>query len=213
MDEHLSLANKDSIMRILIILGNQRPGSFCHAIAQTAADELAAAGHETIFHDLYAEQWDPVLPDDEIPKGSRRAAIVQQHCDELAAADGMLVIHPNWWSMPPAILKGWIDRVLCQGVAYDIAEGGQIVGYLRKKMVVVWTTSNTPRDMELALYGDPLQKLWETCIFGFCGVENFYRRNFESIVMSTPQERAAWLEEVKITVRERFPGPPSPSSK
>ena len=39
----------------------------------------------------------------------------------------------------------------------------------------------------------------------FCGVENFYRRNYESIVMSTPEERAGWLENVKEIIRERFP--------
>ena len=193
-------------MKILVILGHQRPGSFCHAITQTAVDALEAAGHEVVLHDLYAEGFDPILPDEEIPKGSTKHSTVQQHCDELMAAAGIVVVHPNWWAMPPAILKGWLDRVICQGVAYDFGEGGQIVGYLSGKTVVVFTTSNTPRDMELELYGDPLQNLWETCIFGFCGVEDFYRRNYESIVMSTPEERAEWLEHVTATVRERFPG-------
>ncbi|MBN1853927.1 MAG: NAD(P)H-dependent oxidoreductase [Pirellulales bacterium] len=195
-------------MKVLILLGNQRPGSFCHAIAQTAIDELRIAGHAIFFHDLYAENWDPVLPDCEIPKDSPKHSIVQQHCDELLAADGIVVIHPNWWSMPPAILKGWLDRVLCQGVAYDFSEGGQIIGHLRGKTVVVLTTSNTPRDMELELYGDPLQKLWETCVFGFCGVERFYRRNFESIILSSLEERVEWLANVKSIIREQFPASP-----
>jgi NAD(P)H dehydrogenase (quinone) len=192
-------------MKILVVIGHQRQGSFCHAIAQTAVDELQAAGHEVICHDLYAEGFDAILTNDEIPKGSAKSPVVQQHCDELTSADGIVVVHPNWWAMPPAILKGWIDRVFGQGVAFDFGEGGQIVGLLKGKKAVVFSTSNTPRDVELEVYGDPLQNLWETCVFGFCGVKDFYRRNFESIVMSTPEERSGWLENVKETIRERFP--------
>ncbi len=107
--------------------------------------------------------------------------------------------------MPPAILKGWIDRVLCQGVAYEFGEAGAVIGHLEGKRAVVFTTSNTPRDAEMKLFGDPLENLWKNCIFGFCGVEDFHRRNFESIILSTLEERQAWLEEVRRTIRERFP--------
>jgi hypothetical protein len=69
----------------------------------------------------------------------------------------------------------------------------------------VFTTSNTPREDEQRLFGDPLEKLWRACIFNFCGVEDFYRRNFESIILSTPLERREWLEEVRQTIRRRFP--------
>jgi hypothetical protein len=59
--------------------------------------------------------------------------------------------------------------------------------------------------MELELFGDPLENLWKTCIFGFCGVTDFYRRNFEPIIVSTPEQRAGWLAEVRAIVRKRFP--------
>ncbi len=192
-------------MKVLVVIGHQRQGSFCHAIAQTAMDELQSSGHEVVYHDLYVEGFDPMLPDNEIFKGTEKSPVVEQHCSELASADGIVVVHPNWWAMPPAILKGWVDRVFCQGVAYEFGEGGKIVGHLKGKTAVVLSTSNTPREAELEIYGDPLQNLWETCIFGFCGVEDFYRRNFESIVMSTPEQRAGWLENVKETMRDRFP--------
>jgi len=190
-------------MKFFVVLGHQRPGSFCHAIADTVKAELESAGHEVISHDLYEEGFDPILPEAEIPKGSPAAEMVEQHCHELAEADGIVVVHPNWWAQPPAILKGWVDRVFRQGQAYDFIDG-KIAGFWGDKRVVVFTTSNTPREVELEVYGDPLQNLWETCIFGFCGVTNFLRRNFESMVMSTPEERAGWLEEVKTIVKERL---------
>jgi NAD(P)H dehydrogenase (quinone) len=190
-------------MKLLVILGHQRQGSFCQAIAQTAMDELRAAGHEIVYHDLYAERFDPILPDAEIPKNAELDPVVAQHCRELVEADGFVIVHPNWWGQPPAILKGWLDRVLRQGVAYEFTPQG-VNGLLKGKASLVLTTSNTPRNDELRLFGDPLENLWKACIFNFCGVENFCRRNFESIVLSTPDQRAGWLDEVRRLVRERF---------
>jgi NAD(P)H dehydrogenase (quinone) len=190
-------------MQILVILGHQNQGSFCHAIAQAAVEELNSAGHQVIFHDLYAEHFDPILTHNEIDKDAALDPIVRQHIGELKAADGYIVVHPNWWAMPPAILKGWIDRVLRQGDAYAFGPSG-VIGLLRGKRAVVFTTSNTPREDELRLFGDPLENLWKTCIFGFCGVENFLRRNFEPVILSTPEQRTHWLAEVRQIVRERI---------
>ena len=192
-------------MKILVVLGHQRKGSFCHAIVDAAVAQLEAAGHETIVHDLYAEGFDPILPHEEIGRDVKLDPTVRQHCDEVMAAGGYLVVHPNWWGQPPAILKGWVDRVLRQGLVYEFGEGGKVIGHLAGKTAVVITTSNTPREAELALYGDPLENLWKACIFGLCGVEDFTRRNFESIILSTPEDRAGWLEETRRIMAERFP--------
>ena len=192
-------------MNVLVILGHQRPGSFCHAIAATAVEELRAAGHAVVYHDLYAERFDPIHTEAELARDAPLEPVVRRHIDELVAADGCVIVHPNWWAMPPAVLKGWIDRVIRQGVAYGFGPNG-VIGMLKGKRAVVLTTSNTPRDDELRLYGDPLENLWKTCVFGLCGVDDFLRRNFESIVMSTLAQRAGWLADVRIIVRGRFPG-------
>ena len=195
-------------MKILVVLGHQNTNqdSFCHAIARAAVETLQAAGHEVVYHDLYAEGFDPILPQGEIPKAATLDAVLRRHCDEVTSADGYVVVHPNWWAQPPAILKGWIDRVFRQGVVYAFGERGAIIGHLRGKQAVVFTTSNTPRDIELQVYGDPLENLWKTCIFGFCGVTDFQRRNFESIVLSTLEQRQEWLAEVRALVQAKFAG-------
>lgn len=191
-------------MKVLVIIGHQAEGSFCHAIAAAAIEELKAAGHEVIYHDLYQEQFDAILPAAEIPKQAELDPLVQKHCSEVSAADGYVVVHPNWWAQPPAILKGWIDRVFRQGVVYEFTAEG-VNGFLKGKTAQVFTTSNTPRDVELKWFGDPLENLWKTCIFELCGLTNFERRNFESIILSTPADRQAWLKEVRQTIRRRFP--------
>jgi len=190
-------------MRVLVILGHQRPGSFCHAIAAAAVAQLRAGGHQVVFRDLYEERFDPILPEAEIPKGAPLGPDLQRQCREVSEADGYVVVHPNWWGQPPAVLKGWIDRVFRQGVVYEFGPAG-VIGKLAGRRAVVFTTSNTPREEELQRFGDPLENLWKTCIFGFCGVEEFVRRNFEPVILSTPEERARWLDDVRGLVSERF---------
>ena len=191
-------------MNIFVLIGHQHQGSFCHAIADAAMEELKAAGHTIVYHDLYAEKFDPILSHEEIlPSASELYPVIKRHCQEIVGADGYIIVHPNWWAMPPAILKGWLDRVLRQGAAYEFTAQG-VNGLLKGRKAVVFTTSNTPREDELKLFGDPLENLWKTCVFNFCGVTDFYRRNFESIIMSTPEQRAGWLTEVRQTIRHRF---------
>ena len=190
-------------MQVLVIIGHQRQGSFCHAIARAAVEQLQAARHQVIYHDLYAEEFDPVLPQEEIADEARLDPVVRRHIDEVLAADGYVVVHPNWWGQPPAILKGWIDRVLRQGSVYEFTPEG-VNGLLGGKSALVLTTSNTPREDELRLFGDPLENLWKACVFNFCGVEDFLRRNFASIVLSTPEQRQDWLAEVRQIVKRHF---------
>jgi putative NADPH-quinone reductase len=196
-------------MRISVILGHPEPGSFNHAIAEAAVEALNQNGHLVSYHDLYAEKFDPILPGPEIPRGGAVDPSVQIHCDEIAAAEGIVIVHPNWWGQPPAILKGWVDRVIRPGVAYEFVEGdggeGVPVGLLRARSALVFNTSNTPEERERAAFGDPLETLWKRCIFGLCGVADVRRRTFSVVVTSTPEERRGWLSEVREMVRMRFP--------
>ena len=144
------------------------------------------------------------MRDAEIPKDAALDPVVQQHCREVAEAQGYVVVHPNWWAMPPAILKGWLDRVLRPEVAYRF-EAGKSIGLLKAQTAIVFNTSNTPAELERALYDDPLETLWKKCVFSLCGVPLIHRRLFSVIITSTPEQRAAWLAEVRQTVAGFFP--------
>ena len=196
-------------MRVLTILAHPHPGSFNHAIAEAAVAALEASGHEIVFHDLYAEGFDPLLSSEEIPKGAQIDEALARHCRDLGEAEGIIVVHPNWWGMPPAILKGWVDRVVRPGVAYEFLEGdsgeGVPRGLLRARKALVFNTTNTGAKREQEAFGDPLQTLWKNCIFGLCGVEDFRRKSYGVVVTSTEAERRAWLDDVRQRVRECFP--------
>ena len=194
------------MMKVLVILAHPNAESFNHAIAAEAVSKLRENGHQISFHDLYTEKFDPMLPTSELPEGAEITPEVEAHCEELAAADGIIIVHPNWWGQPPAILKGWVDRVFRPGVAYQPIEGEALAeGLLKTKSVIVLNSSDTPEDREMEQFGDPLETLWKRCIFDFCGVTNVYRENFSVIAISTPEQRVLWLARVQKIVDLHFP--------
>lgn len=95
-------------MNILVILAHPDETSFNHAIASHAYQTLEQNGHTVIFHDLHKEKFDPLLPGPEIPRGALLTDQVALHCKEASEADGIIIIHPNWWvCRPPFSQAGW----------------------------------------------------------------------------------------------------------
>jgi len=197
-------------VNISIILAHPNPDSFNHAIARTVSEALAKKGHHPVIHDLYVEGFDPLLRKEEVNPGSPIPDDVALHCREIAQADGIIVVHPNWWGQPPAILKGWVDRVLRVNVAYRFGTNDQgegvPVGLLRARSAVVFNTANTPFERESAVFGDPLEALWKRCIFDLCGVKTVHRETFSVVIMSTAEQREGWLRRAKEIALKAFVG-------
>ena len=196
-------------MKVVLVLGHPAPGSFNHAICAAARASLEAAGHECRFHDLYAEKFDPVMTAAELPKDAVLPAEIERHCQEVGEADGLIIVHPNYWSAPPAILRGWVDRVLRAGRAYNFVPDGQggarPVGLLKARVGLVFTTANTPHEKEVELFGDPLHTHWLKVVFGLCGISRAEKWDFSPIITSTAEERREWLREVELAVARYFP--------
>jgi len=193
-------------MNALLVIGHPAPGSFSHAMADAAQEILVAGGCQCLRHDLYAEGFNPVQPVPESGNVSSDDPLVEAHCRDLAAADLIAVFHPNWWSQPPAIVKGWIDRVFRLGTAYRYPEGvgydGVPQGLLRARHALVFNTSNTPQAREREVFGDPLEQLWRTSVFGLCGVTSVLRLVAGPMAGSTAAQRAGWLDDVRAMVRK-----------
>ncbi len=196
-------------MKILIVLGHPNAGSFNHAIAGTVQEVLGRLGHDCWFHDLYAENFDPVVPAGELARDAQLPAAVQAHVHQATTADGIVVIHPNWWCQPPAILKGWVDRVLRPGQAYrfesDGKGGSRSVGLLKARTALVITTANTPQEKEIECYGDPLDIFWRKVVCGLCGIANCQRLIFTPVIVSSLEQRQGWLAAVQTKTAELFP--------
>lgn len=196
-------------MKVLVILGHPDSKSFNHAIAQTCKSRLEENGHSVVFHDLYQEGFNPLLDAHEIPKHGEIDDVIKSHCDDLISSDGIIIVHPNWWGQPPAILKGWIDRVIRPGIAYGFEEGdngeGTPVGLLKANIALVFNTANTSEEREHNIFKDPLDTIWRNCIFDLCGVKQFGRRMFRIVVTSDLIQRKIWLNDVETMIDKYFP--------
>ena len=95
------------------------------------------------------------------------------------------------------MLAGWLDRVLVPGVAYRLESGeGEPDALLSIQAALILNTSDTPKEREKTVLGDPLHLMWQKCVLPYCGVERVERKMFGPIAGSELKERQAWLSEV-----------------
>lgn len=200
-------------MNVLSILAHPRSDSFCQAVFDTANATLAAQGHDLVIHNLYEESFDPILKAEEsytigltVEEAFHRSddPLILVHRRDIVQAEGLLVVHPNWWGKPPAILAGWLDRVLVPGVAYRL-ESAQSVpeGLLVLERALIFNTSDTPAERE-AVLGDPLNLIWRNCVLPFCGSPTIERHMFGPMASSTDDARRNWLNQVENIATRTF---------
>ena len=110
-------------MRLLFVHAHASQDSFTAACRDAAMRAAMSNGHETRLIDLYAENFQPTLRADEwlsYPDPDAIDDTLTPHIDALQWAEGLIFTHPTWWSGPPAILKGWLDRTFRPGIAFHI---------------------------------------------------------------------------------------------
>jgi len=184
-------------MKALVIIGHPAQHSFNAALADHIVLAWQQAGIDVTLHNLAAENFDPRLTPAEARGAPSDDPQVQQHIIDLTSADLLAVVHPVMWGMPPAILKGWIDRVFALNAAYGFAqgqaEGTDPIGLLPLRAALILNTSNTPPAREATRFGDPLDRIWRDCILGYCSAAQITRHTFAPLVPSTDATRAAWL--------------------
>ena len=157
-------------LRTLVVYCHPNPESFNAAVFRTVCQVLQGQpGVATdVFRafDLYAEGFDPVLSREEraayIDNPALIEARVQKHVDAMRWAQHLVFVHPTWWYGPPAVLKGWLERVWLPGVAFKPpAKKGQITepGLRHIERLTVITTGGAPW-WWLKVIGDPHKKLF-----------------------------------------------------
>lgn len=113
-------------MKTLVIYCHPEPTSFTAAMRDVALAALQSAGHEVRITDLYADGFDPLVSAEE--HGRHRddpaaASGIAEHADNLRWCESLVLVYPTWWAGQPAMLKGWIDRVWSNGVAWEMPDG------------------------------------------------------------------------------------------
>lgn len=146
-------------MRVLVVHAHPCVDSFGGRLRDTVVDTLSRVGHTVDLLDLYGEGFDPTLPSQEWSNhrlGIDALPAVADHARRLRQARALIFVYPTWWGGQPAILKGWLDRVWVEGVAYSLPPGSRrIRGRLRnvRRLVVVTTHGSTK--LVNAVQGEP----------------------------------------------------------
>jgi len=161
-------------MKHLIIVAHPAEDSFTMGLARAYAAELEALGHSQRTVDLYRMGFNPVLAAHEllpVSAAQPASADVLQAQDDIRAADALTVIYPLWWLSMPAMMKGYIDRVLARGFAYE-SKNGVVHGLIHGKKAILITISGAPLSMLVeSVDWHAVQVLQDTHIFRAAGFE------------------------------------------
>ncbi len=131
-------------MRVLIVYCHPCPDSFNAAVRDTAMATLKAGGHELRLIDLYAEGFDPVLSEQQrrdyhTPGLNERG--VEAHLEALRWCEALIFIYPTWWYGPPAMLKGWLERVWIPHATFSMPEGNKSIGRVLTNIRIIGAIS------------------------------------------------------------------------
>jgi len=140
-------------MRVLYLYCHPLPESFHAAIRAEALAGLAAAGHEVDLLDLYAEGFDPVLTEEgrrRYHDPARNQAGLEPYVERLRRAEALVIQFPTWCFGAPAMLKGFFDRLLMPGVAFDLSDPEHVKPMLK----------NIVKIAGIVTYGRPRRMVW-----------------------------------------------------
>jgi NAD(P)H dehydrogenase (quinone) len=161
---------------------------------------LAAAGHEVDLLDLYAEKFDPVLSEDarrHYHDTSRNRTGLEDYVARLTSAEALVLQFPTWCFGPPAMLKGFLDRMIMPGVAFDLSDPAHAKPMLRNvKHIVGIVTYGRPRYMALWM-SDPPRKIVKRYVRWFTGGKA--RADYHALYhlnIASDQQRTAFMDKI-----------------
>jgi len=200
MDRHSTL--ETPVPRHAVILCHPDPNSFNRGIADTYAAAVRGHGQQVLIRDLYAMNFDPVLKAYERPTIAdfRLSADVERELLLLRGCDVFVLVYPIWFGMPPAIIKGYVDRVLGAGFAAANLKTGTPSALLHGKRLIIFSSSASTRPwLEEQGQWQGLRQafdLYLQTVFGFREVEHIH---FDAVV---EDGKAHYVDECLASVED-----------
>jgi 1,4-dihydroxy-2-naphthoate polyprenyltransferase len=183
--------------RVLVVLGHPRPGSFCEALADAYATGAIEAGAEVRRLWLADLQFELNVLEPS-PRQQETEGSVATAMSLVSWADHLVFVFPTWWGTMPALLKGFLDRLLMPGFAFEDRDDGE--GWhklLTGKSAHLLTTMDTPPFVYRWIYGSPGLNGLARATLGFCGVQPVRRTIFGPVKDSSLEQRQRWLAEAR----------------
>ena len=191
-------------MKVLYVYCHPLPESFHAAIRAEALAGLKEAGHTVDLCDLYAEKFDPVMWRRRAARLSRSHARTSRastdYVRRLREADALICQFPVWSFGPPAMLKGWMDRLLMPGVAFDLSNPNMAVPLLTNlKRIAGITTYGRPWWNAL-LVGNPPKKIMTRYMPRFTGGAKVDYYPLYHMNVATDETRKAFMAKVRAAM-------------
>lgn len=187
-------------MKSVIILAHPYPNSFNHVIKDVVYQALIGKKEVKVI-DLVKDGFDPVLSQEDLRlymRGQSSDPKVVEYQNDLMDCDDLVLVFPIWWYEAPAILKGFLDKVLLPGFAFDEIDN-QLVGKLShiNRLTVISTSEVLSEFMRLKV-GNPIENSLINTTLGVCGIQNdTLWLNCEKIASGTLLERESFINNVK----------------
>jgi NAD(P)H dehydrogenase (quinone) len=187
----------------LLVIAHPSTDSYCHALAARAETGLRAAGHDVVVLDLYALEVRPAMTAVEREAYHGDAPIldplIAEHAGLVKRAEALVFVYPTWWSGLPAILKGWLERVMVPGVGFVLDERTNKVrpGLRQMRHLVGISTYGSPRSY-VRLINDNGRRIITRALRVSCGLRvRTSWLGLYAIDTSSPAQRHAFLAEVE----------------
>ncbi len=186
-------------MKTTIIIAHPWHGSFNKAIMDTTVKQLRNRKKEYQIIDLNKDNFDPVLREEELAlysKGESSDKLVKKYQLMLKDSDEVVFIFPIWWYNVPAILKGFIDKVMLKNYAYTEGKSGLKGSLTNIKATTVITTSQAPTWYIKYLAGNPIKGSFIGTTLKGIGLKNVKWLNSDYTSSGTDEKRKSFLNKV-----------------
>ena len=183
--------------KIFIAYAHYDEASFNAAIKKTFIETAKEKGHEIDYVDLYKEKFNPVY------SGEKPDAVVIDHQKRIEKSDTIVLIAPIWNFRMPAILEGWIDKVLAPPWAFRFKKlfgnYGFPIGNLKGKKAIVFCTYGSPQFAIRTFFLNMPTKRLRRGVFNICGIKDVTYKRYFAVPFVTEEKRKKFLEDVKKT--------------
>ena len=184
--------------KTVIVTSHPYDGSFCHALMSAVSEGVQATGGVVDLIDLEADGFDPVMHSKDLIGFLKHQAQGKQALDyirRIKEADHLVLVFPIWWELMPAMMKGFIDKVVFPGETFDYDKSmsgmRSLLDHLQSTTII--TMMNTPRSVYRWVFGDALQRALVRGTFKKMGLKQVRWFSCNMVKKSTDAQRAKRL--------------------
>lgn len=195
-------------MKTLIVYNHPHEGSFCSAIREAVENGLRNGGHEYRIIHLDQDGFDPVMREKDLKAFVMAGRIgeeglegidpiILKYMKKLQWAEHIVMIFPIWWMTMPAMMKGFIDKVIFPGIVYKMEDGEMISMLSKLRQVTVITAMNTPQDIYKEVFGNSIEGSLIKGTFNKIGIHDIRWISLNMVKQSGDEKRWLWLDEIE----------------